>query len=278
MKTRSYIRYLFHSYTHTHTGLATTRLLSRKGLNASLSLFINDGQGSRISATEIVRIAKRRMKWNEWIVACRHGVYRDGSVLKGLKYHWALRCSLFYEEIWGESAVWWISLDFCLVSILFRKFIICLLFVQGRIERVFCFILFCFEYERDVRILSRAGDFCLNIIYSNNALWSDIFENLLNFFLFLDFHRCRKIAPKVFPATTTIILSPSRTVFKKLRWKGNRGRKIISPLEDRSSRNVGFSPVQNPAGRAIKIHLSTGHYIRAILYFYSSLKGLVTPT
>lgn len=79
MKTRSYIRYLFHSsylstYTHTHTrahrGPATTRLLFRKGLNASLSLFINDGQalGWRISATEILRIARAlEVGWKWWI-------------------------------------------------------------------------------------------------------------------------------------------------------------------------------------------------------------------
>lgn len=161
MKTRSYIRYLFHSsYLHTHTqrhtntdtytrtGPATTRLLFRKGLNASLSLFINDGQasGSRISATEILRRALE-VGWKWWIgETWRSRVggseYRGGSiVLKGLKYHWAFRCSVFYEEIrpyergGSPSARWDGGSGYDLpVSILFRKFIIRYVFVIRSME------------------------------------------------------------------------------------------------------------------------------------------------
>lgn len=67
----------------------------------------------------------------------------------------SLSVALLAEEICGERGVWRISLDFCLVSILFRKFIICLLFVPYRGEES-CFILFCFEYNANI-----SGNFCL---------------------------------------------------------------------------------------------------------------------
>lgn len=85
----------------------------------------------------------------------------------------------------------------------------------------------------------------------------------------------RKITWWIFTNFPTTIIG---TLFKKL-VKEPKLEKRRSRIDPRESSD--YSPViraQNPTGRAIKIHLSTGHYNRAFLYFYSRLKGLVTPT
>lgn len=152
MKTRSYIRYLFHSsylYLPTHTHTRT----QRSGYNSSIvpkgvkrviiiihkrrpGLGLADQRHGNPKDREGSRGRMKMVNRRNLEVACRGYEYRGGSIaLKGLKYHPAFRCSMFYEQIWPyERGGWWIW-----ISILLRKFIICYVFVIRSMEIRFLF-------------------------------------------------------------------------------------------------------------------------------------------